>query len=979
MADGTIIIDTTINSDGAKDGLDEIANKAKWTSKILEKILGKGLGIDDLTRSCKTVVDSLTDIGETAKYAAKKSTEAFVEQAMALQKLDEDAHATRERVDEKRAEVSVLDELVKKTKEHIEALEKEKAERKRNGVINTSDLDPKITESYNVLAQAYRDLTRTENELSTEEEALLQKESEIADTTPRLIQEYDALNAELLEYIQQQIEAEKAAANVEQRQREEEQAVSEQEGTVSRGASAWTYFVSATKKAIDCLSNGKNAFDGINQKVSRLVESLVSAGDAAKKSNKGFSFGLKTLLMYGIGVNSITALIGKMRNAIIGGFKKLAEYSSDVNNSLSSMSSSLSYLKNSLSAAFAPILNTIAPILTTLINLLATAISYVNAFFAALSGARTFVKAKNVQQDYAKSLGGTAGGAKKAADATEDLAEATEKYLSPLDTINKMDSSKDSKNKGTSGAGGGGGAGGASDIFETAEIPSMIDDLADRFSKLFEPLKNAWDTEGSNTIEAATYAFGALKQLASDVALSVATVWTNGTGQEVAEALLRITQDIFNTIGNILARLDAAWTMNGVGTGIVQGIFNAYKAVLGVVEDITQATQDWSATLDFYPLLSAIKSLFDELSPLISTIGGILAQYYETIILPLFTKLIEEWLPWLIQLVSEFFAFLAQHQGLLEVIGALLIGAFAASIIVPAITAIVGAISLLIGTIESVIGVMTGGGGFATAIALIVAKLGVGGVLQLAITGVIALIVLLITHWDKIKAKMEAVGKWLKETFTKTWEKVHSGMYDKSNGFFGSLGEIWEGVKKIFKGIGDFLTGAFTGDWDKAWNGILEIVQGVFESIVGVAKGAVNSVIEVINGMINGAVSGLNAVVGALNSISVSIPSWVPKYGGQRFGISIPTISAPQIPYLASGAVIPPNAPFTAVLGDQRSGNNIETPERLLRQIVKEESGGNGNYRFTATINRRVLFDEMITEAKLRQQSSGRNPMLLGG
>ena len=67
-----------------------------------------------------------------------------------------------------------------------------------------------------------------------------------------------------------------------------------------------------------------------------------------------------------------------------------------------------------------------------------------------------------------------------------------------------------------------------------------------------------------------------------------------------------------------------------------------------------------------------------------------------------------------------------------------------------------------------------------------------------------------------------------------------------------------------------------------------------------------------------------------------------------------------------------------AVLGDQKHGNNIEAPESLLRKIVREEAKGNqsggGNYRFTANLNRRVIFDEIIEEAKLRQTVSGRNP-----
>lgn len=84
------------------------------------------------------------------------------------------------------------------------------------------------------------------------------------------------------------------------------------------------------------------------------------------------------------------------------------------------------------------------------------------------------------------------------------------------------------------------------------------------------------------------------------------------------------------------------------------------------------------------------------------------------------------------------------------------------------------------------------------------------------------------------------------------------------------------------------------------------------------------------------------------------------------------------VPYLAKGAVIPPRSEFLAVLGDQKQGNNIETPEALLRKIVREETAGRqtggGSYRFTAQINRRTLFDEMMKEAQMRRDTSGRNP-----
>lgn len=89
-------------------------------------------------------------------------------------------------------------------------------------------------------------------------------------------------------------------------------------------------------------------------------------------------------------------------------------------------------------------------------------------------------------------------------------------------------------------------------------------------------------------------------------------------------------------------------------------------------------------------------------------------------------------------------------------------------------------------------------------------------------------------------------------------------------------------------------------------------------------------------------------------------------------------LSRMNVPYLASGAVIPPNAPFAAVLGDQKRGNNLEAPEKLLRQLLREElsrtSQKGGNYTFIGQINRRTLFEEMMTEAELVRSQTGMNP-----
>lgn len=174
-----------------------------------------------------------------------------------------------------------------------------------------------------------------------------------------------------------------------------------------------------------------------------------------------------------------------------------------------------------------------------------------------------------------------------------------------------------------------------------------------------------------------------------------------------------------------------------------------------------------------------------------------------------------------------------------------------------------------------------------------------------------------------------------------------------------------------FGKVKDSIGGAFENGAETALNGINRLANGI--------KKPINAIIGFLNGLIRAAVSAWNNIASVL-SFDISIPSVLQKLTGwSRVNLSVPKIkSYPNIPYLASGAVIPQNHEFLAVLGDQKSGTNIETPEKLLRQIMREELGNvsaGGTYQFTAQINRRTLFDEIITEAKLRQQQTGRNPL----
>lgn len=154
-------------------------------------------------------------------------------------------------------------------------------------------------------------------------------------------------------------------------------------------------------------------------------------------------------------------------------------------------------------------------------------------------------------------------------------------------------------------------------------------------------------------------------------------------------------------------------------------------------------------------------------------------------------------------------------------------------------------------------------------------------------------------------------------------------------------------LKQTFSGLVTFLDGLINLDIDKMLSGLK-----------GMVSGALNTVLTIVGSVINLIIRGLNWLIEKINSISISIPSWVPEIGGKSWGPNIPLINEWQIPQLAQGAVIPPNRKFLAVLGDQKSGTNIETPLATMVQAFKQalaESGYSGSSEAYLVLDRDVV------------------------
>ena len=277
---------------------------------------------------------------------------------------------------------------------------------------------------------------------------------------------------------------------------------------------------SALTKVTTVIKRTSGAFAALIQKFTSGIPILRRFTGATKSASGGLGGGLKNILKYAFGIRSLFALVNKLRSALVDGFKNLAQYSGETNNSISMLMSSLTQLKNAFAAAFAPILNVIAPILNTLIQKIISVVNTFGQLTSALTGKTTYIKAKKVQQDYAKSLNSNANSAKNAKKANEEL----KRTILSFDQINKMDdnSSSDS-NSGIADTSGGLSP---SDMFETESIPSKIKGIADMIKQAW---KNADFTEigamVGNKLNAAlnSIPWDKIKNTCNKIAKSVAT------------------------------------------------------------------------------------------------------------------------------------------------------------------------------------------------------------------------------------------------------------------------------------------------------------------------------------------------------------------------------------------------------------------------------------------------------------------------
>ena len=648
--------------------------------------------------------------------------------------------------------------------------------------------------------------------------------------------------------------------------------------------------------------------------VGRAGKAFLNLFKTAGKTNGIFGGGLKNMLLYSIEIRSLYSLFGKLRSALTDGFKNLAQFSASTNKSLSALKSSLTQLKNALATAFAPILQTIEPILTRFINMLSTAADYIARFTAALTGKSSYTRATKVQEDYTKSIEGTGA-----------AAEAASKSMAKFDEINQI-TTKDA----SSGGGGGSTETSPADMFETVAIePLDFASWGEAFSAMLDKIL----VDGIPKLKDAFSSFAAWMNDFS------AKLYEMFTFPGVHDKIVLLGAEIANALNGLVSQINWAQLGAALGAGL--------NLALGFLVSLIY-TFDWLkfgakladmfnstvAQIDWY---SVGMLLWAKFKIALETLAGFLlnvdmkelAHAASQLIIGFFDSMSDtiQSIDWqaLGHQIAEFLANIDWNgvmDSMFEAIGSVL-GGLAA---------------FLWGLIEDAWNSVVD---WWHEVAYEDGKFTIKGLLN----GIV----------DALKS----IGQWIKEhifqPFIDGFKKAFgiaspSTVMAEQGGYIitGLLNGIKAGLQpiidlftalkenmtKVLQGTITFISGVFTGNWKKAWTGVQDIFKGVWNGIVTVTEGAINFIID-----------GINLLISALNKIQVNIPDWVPLLGGKTFGINIAPVSRIELPRLASGAVIPPNREFLAVLGDQKSGTNIETPLETMLQAFRQalsENGGSG-------------------------------------
>ncbi len=674
------------------------------------------------------------------------------------------------------------------------------------------------------------------------------------------------------------------------------------------------------------LHKARQAAEAYKKQLLGVDKAQKKAGNTGKKFNKslkdtnksarGARMSLGKMLATSVLFSTVFRAISMVTAGLKEGMDNLSQYSDDTNRALSLLLSSLTQLKNTFATAFSPLVEVAAPALAQFINLLSQAVTWTAQLLAALTGKDTFVKAVKVQQDYADSLD-------KTKDETEAAAKETEKAIAPFDQLIQITRQKKDKDKES-------GELKPEDMFTTEEVSNDIklqaDAIKETLGQLFTPLKQSWEENGPQVLSSVKNMFSAVKQLAGDVSASFMQVWNaEGYGKAITDNLLITFSNLVDTVGNLITNFDKAWVSGDTGTKILRHLGDIILEITGFFRQASESLKEWSADVDFSPLLQSFDRVLIAIKPIVSDVGNALLWFLNSILLPITKWGVEQALPKVFDLIAAALGAVHSVVQALKPLGLWLweeflqpLGEWTGALIIAALEKLVEWLNKFSGWInenqvlvenitlavitffaawkfsEFILGIgqlISSLGGFLAigerVISILVRTVSSINPVILAVTSIISLITVLARNWDNMSPS----------------EKVVSGILAAAS----AVGILAVALGALAGGVGAGVVAA-------------SLAAGIAAATIAINAGK------------RAAAAGYSGGYSSRSVYPVSAYASIPY----------------KMPMLATGTVVPPRAGmFAAILGDNNRETEVVSPLSTMKQALKEAlaesniSGGN--------------------------------------
>ena len=941
MADGSIIIDARLNKKGAESDLKALQAKAKSTAQQIAAV-DKQLGGAQTKRN--TLADSL----ESARQKARETADALSD---VNRQIDAAEQAHLQNI--KNEYPSMSDTGVQKVLNSRMQGETKLMEQQSKLLALSSKQESVLNET----VSAYQDQDSAVQALQQRHDTLtdqLAQENQAVERQQDLIQHLSG-DKSVQDYFDKQVNAIEAAfAKVESRINKtygstEETATQHAERIVAETKKALASQNQATTKQPVIASQGSDdskddskadRIRAIAEEVSKLTKDLTHAALSSKVLKNALrmagGIGQKAFAWVGSKLKAVqnrlaqaSQSVAQFRNRIArlvsgalvfnvlsSGLRTLTNCMGTALLSSASLRQALGNLQGAASTAAAPLIQVLTPALTALANAAATVFAYLAKLVAFLTG-KTVSSAKAA----AKGMSGTSKAAKDAA-----------KSLAGFDEIERLDAKTGSS----------GGSSGASSI-----TPNYNFDAKSPFldSVLAAIEAGEWNQVGQLFAQKLNEAMAAIP-------------WP-----DIQDKAQTWAANIADTLNGFIARLD--WRL--VGSTLAQGLNTALIFADTLVQGIHWDTLgngigngmnqcvkelDWEALGRL--MIAKWKIVFETLHGFIQTFDfGALGDAFARATMAAINNI--DWPQAAADLVSGAAGLLESLAHWIDGLDWQQIGSTIAECITnidyaelaqaildllsAAVTGLADGLSALAGHLvgDFIQGVKQWFDDVQTQAA--VAGYG-DDVAQYLFDGFI----------DGLEALWNGIGQWIYDHIFTPFKNgiceafgIHSpsteakswGSYI-SQGLLDGLASKWENITGWLRDLKQ----NFVDAWDnirakttETFKSLGQTISDIWNGITSTIKTAVNGIIGFINRMISAVVTGINAVINALNGLSFDLPD---IFGGGHVGFNISTLTAPQIPYLAQGAVIPANREFLAVLGDQSHGTNVEAPLDTIKQAVAE-------------------------------------------